>query len=196
LEDFVARIDVPQLDDLSLFFFDRSTHDTSQLVQFIYRKASFKTLDEVHVWFLDDSVRFTFSSQAPGSGRLSVEIWGVTDWDLWTMVPFCTSFSRPLSSVESLYIHKRRDSYFLENNYQEWLDILRQFTALKDIYLCETSGDHIAFVLLEPVEGRLTEASRLPTMQNVFLDAPPSEPLHDAIVQFVVARELAGPVIM
>jgi hypothetical protein len=84
--------------------------------------------------------------------------------------------------VESLYIHKHITLYDFdfENVRQEWLDVLRLFTAVKLIYLCETSGDHIAFVLLELVEGRLTEA--LPTTQNIFLDLPPTETLHDSIV--------------
>lgn len=68
LEDFVARIDVPQLYDMSITFLDGGDlPDTSQLVQFIYRNASFKTPDGVQVRFLDDSVWFTFSSRTPGS---------------------------------------------------------------------------------------------------------------------------------
>jgi hypothetical protein len=45
-----------QLDDLSVSFLSRNTLDTTQIVQFIYRKASFKTPDDVHLRFLDDSV--------------------------------------------------------------------------------------------------------------------------------------------
>lgn len=104
----------------------------------------------------------------------------MTDLHLLAITQFCTSFSPSLSSVESLYIYKRETLYafYSENPGQIWLDILCLFAAVKDIYLCETSADHIAFVLLELVEGRLTEV----------LD----KPLFDGIVQSVAARELAG----
>jgi hypothetical protein len=196
LEDFVARIDVPQLVRLSIAFFDEIIFDTSQLVQFIYRKASLKVPDEARVRFLSGTVQITFSSQTRGPGELSVEVsCGGSDWELATMVQFFTLFSRPLSSVEGLHIYMRRsdqqDLDDLENADQEWLDFLRPFTAVKDIYLCETSAQQISYMLQELVEGRLTEV--LPTLQNIFLDAiPPSGLIQKGIMQFVAARELSG----
>jgi hypothetical protein len=196
LEDFVARIDVPQLVRLSIAFFDEIIFDTSQLVQFIYRKAGLKALDEARVWFCDDTVRIAFSSQARGPGDLSVEISrGGSDWEFSTMVQLCTSFSRLLSSVESLYIYKRRPHYQdrddIEDADQEWLDFLRPFTAVKDIYLCKTSAQQISFALEveELVEERLVEA--LSTLQNIFLEKiSPSRQM--GIVLFVDLRKLWG----
>jgi hypothetical protein len=113
------------------------------------------------------------------------------------MVQFCTSFSRPLSSVESLYIFKRgpyyQDRGDIESADQEWLDFLRPFTALKDIYLCETSAQQISYVLLELVKGRVTEV--LPsTLKNIFSkEISPSQRIQIGIVFFFVnARELSG----
>jgi hypothetical protein len=182
----VARIDAPQLYRLSIIFFDEAIPDTSQLIQFIYREAIVDVPDEARVQFYDHSIQFTFSSQTP-----IVEIaCGGSAWKFSTMVQLCTSFSRPLSSVESLHIYKLRIYHqrVVENADQEWLDLLRPFTSVKNIYLCETSADHIAFVLLELVEGRLTEA--LPALQNILI--PPSKPIHGGIVQFAAARELSG----
>ena len=69
--------------------------------------------------------------------------------------------------------------------------MVRFFTAVTDIYLCETSAQHIAFVLQDALERRLTEV--LPTLQNMFLSViPPSGPIQEGIVLFVAARELSG----
>lgn len=199
LEDFVARIDAPQLGRLFISFFDETIFDTSQIVQFIYRRPSLKAPDEACLRFFDDTVRFTFSSQTCGSGELSVEIVCRGSYsELSIMVQFCTSLSCHVSSVETLYIYKytphQQDSDTqddTENADQEWLDFLRPFTATKDIYLCETSAQHIAFVLQEVADGRLTEV--LPMLQNMFLSAiPPSGPIQEGIVQFVAVRELSG----
>jgi hypothetical protein len=67
----VARIDISQPDRLSITFFDDIFFDTSQLVQFIYRRPNYKALDEACVQFLGDTVWFTFLSQTRGSGGLS-----------------------------------------------------------------------------------------------------------------------------
>jgi hypothetical protein len=201
LEDFVARIDVPQLDYLSTTFFDEITFDTSQLIQFIYRKTSLKALVEARVQFFKDEVWFIFSSQTHGSGGLSVQTsCRGSYWKLSIVVQVCTSLSRPLPSVESLYISDCTSGSYqqnpdtqddVENADQEWLDLLRPFTAVKDIYLSETSAQHIAVVLQELVEGRLTEV--LPKLQNIFLEAiPPSGLIQKGIVDFVAARELSG----
>jgi hypothetical protein len=79
----------------------------------------------------------------------------------------------------------------IENADQEFLDFLRPFTAVKDIYLCETSAQQIAIVLRnEVVERGFAEV--LPTLQNLFLNVvPPSGPTQ-GIVTFVAIRELFG----
>jgi hypothetical protein len=132
-----------------------------------------KAPDEARVRFHGGRAWFTFSSQTRGPGGLSVEIFcGVSGWKLSTLVQFCTSFSCALSSVESLHISTRRpyrqSRSDIESADQEWLDFLRPFNAVKDIYLCEVSAQQISYMLEEVVEGRLTEV--LPILQNIFLE--------------------------
>ena len=55
----------------------------------------------------DSTAIFKFSSQTRGSGMSSVKT-ACRRPDFSNMVRFSTSFSRPLSSVESLYIHNHR----------------------------------------------------------------------------------------
>jgi hypothetical protein len=201
LEDFVARIDAPQLHDLSMCCFDNDIFDTSQLVLFINRITSLKPLDVADVDFTG-KVWFNFSTETRGPGGFSVEInCGRWEWEFSTMVQFCTSFSRCFSSVETLRIineppyYQGRDNF--ENATQEWLDFLLLFTAVRDIHLCETSAGQISFMLQELAEGRLTEV--LPRLQTIFLNDVfshfqgllPSRRIHTGIVRLVAARELS-----
>jgi hypothetical protein len=198
LEDFVARIDVPQLGSLSITFFDKIISATSQVVQFIYR---LKPLDDARVLFSNNAVWFTFSSEIRNSVNLVVYLEFTCIGSHSPMVQACASLSHLLSSVESLHIQDCRslrpdpDSQDdIENADQEWLDRLRPFTAVKDLYLCKTSARHIALELQELDEGRIIEV--LPTLQNIFLDVfPPSGPVQEGIRRFIAARQLSSHLI-
>ena len=71
-----------------------------------------------------------------------------------------------------------------------WLDLLRPFTAVKNLYICKKSVARIAPALQELVGARTTEV--LPTLKNIFLETPqPSEPLQEleGIEKFVASRQ-------
>jgi hypothetical protein len=71
------------------------------------------------------------------------------------------------------------------------LELLRPFTAVKNLYLPEEFQSDMASALQELVGGRTTEV--LPSLQNIFLERfEPSGPFQEAIGQFVAARQLSG----
>ena len=59
VEDLLARMDAPLLDDLAIILFHQLIFDTSQLTQIIRRTPKFKTHDEARVVLSDWGVRFT-----------------------------------------------------------------------------------------------------------------------------------------
>jgi hypothetical protein len=72
-----------------------------------------------------------------------------------------------------------------------WLDLLRSFVAVKNLYLSEGCLPRIAPALQELIGGRTTEV--LPTLENIFLEElHTSGPLQEGIEKFVAARELAN----
>ena len=76
----------------------------------------------------------------------------------------------------------------LEN--EQWLEVLRQFTAVKNLYLSKESTHSIAVALQEFIGSRITEI--LPNLQNIFVEElEPSEPHYKDIRQFVTARQLS-----
>jgi hypothetical protein len=62
LEDFVARIDVPLLRDVSITFFNQLVFDIVQLPKFLHRIDGFAVLDSANVVLRADSISVTFQA--------------------------------------------------------------------------------------------------------------------------------------
>jgi hypothetical protein len=106
----------------------------------------------------------------------------------------CTSSLPSTSDVEDLYIFESRPR---ESDYEDdiddslWLELLRSFVAVKNLYISEEFVPHIVPTLQELAEERMTEV--LPTLENIFLEGfQSSGPLHEDIEMFVAARLLTS----
>jgi hypothetical protein len=193
LEVLVARIDAPHLNYLFITFFNDIEFDTPELVHFIRRTPTFKAPDKARLVFLDSAVRVEFPLQPSGYGELNVGIsCKELDWQLSSLVEVCSLLFRSLSTSKHLYIYERQPSLpdsqdDFENT--QWLDILRRFIAVKNLYVSEQFAPRIALVLQKL--GGMMEV--LPKLQNIFLEElRPSGPVHEDIEQFVEARRLSG----
>ena len=192
LEDLVTCIDIPQLDNMRITFFNQIDFDTPRLAQFINRTPELWKRDGF-VQFYDDFVRVGLSP-----GTLIIEIsCREPDWQLSSIEQICNSSLRPLSTVEDLYIeHQYREIVWkhkaIENTL--WLQLLLPFTAVKNLYLSMDFAPGIAAALQELVVARITEV--LPSLQNIFVKGlEPSGAFQKNIGQFVDARQLSGHLI-
>jgi hypothetical protein len=196
LEDLVARIDAPLLNDLEITFFHQLIFDTPQLTQFISRTPRFNAYDGARVVFSELEVRITLSQKSDETLKLGVLCYQ-SEWQLSSLEQVRSSFFPQglLHTVEHLHI--------LENEYwrpdwqediesNQWLDLLRAFTAVKDLHMSQEFVPRITPALREFVAGEgVTEV--LPALRSVFLEEPlPLGPVQEAIGQFVAARQLAG----
>ena len=195
LENLVACIDAPLLNYLFITLFNDIEFDTPQLVHFIGRTPTFKAPDKARLVFLDNAVRVEFPLQPSGYGELNVGIsCRELDWQLSSLVEVCSLLFPPLSTSKHLYIYERQPS--LPDSQDEfestqWLDILRPFIAVKNLYVSEQFAPRIALVLQKLVGGGMTEV--LPKLQNIFMEElRPSGPVHEGVEQFVDARQLSG----
>ena len=194
LEDLVARIDAPQLDELWITFFHQLIFDTPQLSQFISRTPNFMTPDEVVEVFLEISSGIAqVSIRSPFELLLRISC-RPSDWQLSFLTQMCNlSFlQRLIPGVEHLYI---QDLPYLgsEPPWQDdiegsqWLELLRPFTAVNDLYISKKFVPLIAPALQKLVGERATEA--LPALRTLFLrEMHSSGPVQEAIEQFVAAR--------
>ena len=195
LEDLVAHINAPRLNELNITFFNDIVFDTPQLMQFISRAPTSRTLEKANITLQNRGPSLDFSSRTSGNGRVYVEILcqGL-DWQLSSLEQVCTSCLPPLSTLEDLYIHDHRYSqpdweHDIENGL--WLQLLHPFTAVKNLYLGEEIALLIGPALQELSEGRTTEV--LPALQNIFLKGlEPSGPVQEGIRQFVASRQVTS----
>ena len=197
LEDFVTRIDVPLLNILDITLFRQLTFDTTQLIDFISRTPKFKPHDNACVELSDWVISVTLPQTFDGSLSLGINEGSSTqlDWQLSSLVQVCSSLFLQtfISAVERLDILENANPYS-ELRYlncikaSQWLDFLRPFTAVKDLYVARKIAPHIASALQKLVGEKATEV--LPALQTLVVKEP--EAIREIIGPFIVARELAS----
>ena len=190
-EDLVARVHAPLLDKLRALFFHQLIFDTPELAQFISRTPKFRTHDEARVFFSLRVIYVTLPQTLDGKLELGI-LCRQPDWQVSSLAQVCTSLPRALfSMVERLYFQSSDLSLYWQDDIDnsQWLEFLRPFTAVKGFYLPKIFVPLVVPALQELV--RATEV--LPALQTLFLDKPhPSDPVQEAIGQFVSARQLSG----
>jgi hypothetical protein len=195
LEEILARIDTPQLDDLDITFFKQTIFDTPQLFQFISRRPTLSTMEEGCIAFSSEAVIVKFPSDTYDRAGLSVKIRCPSrEWQLSSVKQLCTSSLPPVSTLEDLYIFELLGAeLFWQGDVEDalWPEILRPFVAVKNLFISDELAYCIAPALQELVGARTTEV--LPALENIYLEElPPSGPRLIGIKKFVAARQLTG----
>jgi hypothetical protein len=195
LDDIVAGMDTPRLDHLSISLFNQIEFDTPQFVQFISRTPTFGAFKGARLFFKNDHARVELFSQTPGSRGLDLDILcGDVGWQMSSVGQVCTSCLPPLSTLEDLYIFEleyscRHRPDNIENTL--WLELLRPFASVKNLYLSGQVAPHIVPALDELIGARTTEV--LPTLQNIFLEELQlSGPVQEGVGRFIATRQVAG----
>ena len=190
LEEILAQLDAPRLNKLHITFFNHIIFDMPQLSQFISRSSTLRTSEKGYIGFGSKAIIVKFPSQTSNYDVLSLEILcTASDWQLSSIEQVCTSSCPPISTLEVLYIFgDRRYPPHWQDDVENmlWLDLLRPFVAVKNLYLPIELALRIAPALQELVGGRTTEV--LPTLENIFLEG--WSPPHEGIKMFVTARRL------
>ena len=196
LEDLVARIDAPLLDNLIITFVYAPIFDTSQLTRFISRSPKFKGYDKAHVDIADWRVSVTLPQTL--DRRICLEtLCTVSDLQLLSLAQVCGSFfpQTLIHAVEHLYIKSTWSLLYWQKDIvqsSQWLDLFRPFSAVRCLYISREFAPRIMPALQGLVGERLTEV--LPVMQTLFLEEEEllSGPVREAIWQFVAARKFIG----
>ena len=175
LEDIMTCISAPQLDRLSITLFNQIVFETLQFIQFISRSPISETFENAAVVFSKIRAMVRLSSQTSGykSGHVTLEMSILCielDWQVSSMEQVCTSCLPPLSMLEDLYIYESPSQPVWKDNIENtlWLELLRPFPAVKNLYLSEKFASLITPALQELTEGSTAEV--LPSLQNIFLE--------------------------
>jgi len=196
LEDLVTRIDAPLLDCLDITFFHQLIFDTPKLVQFISRTPNLKAYNEVRMIFSGWCATIALPGRDNDLGlelRISCR---QSDWQLSSLAQVCTSsFPQALiPMLEHLYILEDefpRPRWQDDLGNDQWLELFRPFTTVKNLYLSREFVPRIVPTLQELAGERVTEV--LPNLQSIFLeDLEGSGSVPEAMWQFIAARQLSN----
>ena len=188
LDDLIATIDAPLLDYLQITFFHQLIFDTPKLTQFISRTPKFKAWDHALVQFSYWGVWVSTIDEELSLGISCRQ----SDWQLSSLAQVCGSIFI-IPTIEHLYM---REVTYSSLSWQDdietgqWLELLHQLTAVKDLRISRKFMPRIAPTLQELVGGRVTEV--LPALQTLFLEGTLSSGVQETIDKFVAARKLAG----
>jgi hypothetical protein len=199
LEHIVDGIDTPLLDTLTIDFFHQPIFDTPLLAQFIGRLPNFKTCNEASIrlggWYTSVAV-YSLSETITNPSLQLEDRHGQPDFHLSPLVQLCTSSFPPalIPTVEGLNIV---GSNFYMPPGQDgidpslWRELLRPFTAVKDLYLGSEIAPRVALVMQELFGENVMDL--LPVLQNIFVkELDRDELVPEGIEQFVAARQLAS----
>ena len=169
LEDLMARIDAPLLDDLDLRFFYQPTSGVPQLPQIIHRIEKFKTPHKADIEFRHYGADiFLTSGCLIGGGYLHLEFeCDGLDRQLSLLEQVFSQCFPLLSHVDTLElfdldVQPRQDSTL-------WLAFLRPFIAVRSLlFYDQDSMSQIAHVLGDLTEERAAEV--LPMLRTIVWD--------------------------
>ena len=192
LEDLVAQIDTPLLDNAEITFFNQLIFDIPQLPQFMRRLNKFEAFDQAYLLFQSLYVQVRLSPQAGTADEANFKLkisCKPSDWQLSAVAQVCDWPFTHCSTIERLHIRKDtgsgpqwRDD--MENT--QWIDLLHPFITVKDLYLSVELAPLVALALRESVGA----ADVLPELQNIFFEGLESSSYFQAvIVPFITARE-------
>ena len=190
LEEFVTRIDAPQLVEMHMKFYNQIGFDGQRLAEFIHQTPTLRAHNEAYVQFGDyyASIELRSWPKVLEIGTLYVE----PDLQLLFLSQVHNSPLPPPSTVENLYI--RRDFGCLEPVWKndiiektQWSQLLLPFTAVKNLYLTNEFAPLVGAALQDLIGDKMVEV--LPNLENIFVER--LEPFQENFGQFVARRQLS-----
>ena len=195
LDRFVARIDVPRLEDVGITFFGQPTMDASQLGRFIERVETLTSLDRAEIQISSRDISIC-CSKPETLIQLKLQIsWGQLDWQLFTLTQICVHFSSFLLHVRDLDINSTQPtSENADMDCQQWQDLMRVFGGTKDFRVAGAHVKDILCALFSADEAPETGTTVLPTLRNLRVKERSliSGSLMEAKESFITSRRRSG----
>jgi hypothetical protein len=104
LDDLLARIDAPLLDNFNVTLFSQIVFETTQLTRFIGRTPNIKACEKAHVSFNDETSSVNLFTTPVSRGLLVAISCSELDQQLLSLEQVCTSILPSVSTSEDLYI--------------------------------------------------------------------------------------------
>ena len=200
LEDLVARIDTPFLQEITIYL-HHWLSDAPHLRQLIFRTEGLRSPNQARILKHQSAISLRFR-QAPGQSigapivryppncpsiKFKPISLSIQDWQLSSAAQFCLQSAPLLSGVKRLIVDSTTEQALWQNavSPSDWLDLFRPFSGVEELYVSRRLGSPIAFALA----GATGEAEILPALQSVFFEEFAS--VKETINPFFAARGLS-----
>jgi hypothetical protein len=188
-EDFLARLHIPLLNSLYMWFFMDLIFDIPSIHRFIDRTEALRALG--HAWIMFDSKSIRIDIGLTARIQLNI-LCEERDWQLSSLAHVCHRFL-PLSSVEQLNVCMLNPDTPLiwedDMDPSQWLELFHPFTAVRDLYVAKQFAPFVTAALQDLTGDRTME---LPLLNNLFLEGFEAPgPVQPAIKPFVSARQVS-----
>ena len=194
-EDLVVRMDAPRVNFLLITFFNQIVFDTTQFLRFISRTPTLNPPKVARVVLKDDAAQvelFPITSEYR-EFRVEISCEELVRRPL-SLVKVCTLCLPPLSALEDLFFRAIDGSLEWQDDIEnaQWLEVLRPFSAVKNLYFSEDFARVIVPALHENIGSGTTEV--LPALQKIIVEGKtgPSGSILEVIGQFVAARQVGA----
>ena len=202
LENIYACIDAAHLRYANLLLFTPTVFRISPFSLFLGCTEPFQGLNQAHIRFRNIFIDITLSSREETADRSTLVFsikYSDSVWQLWTLRKCNQRFFPSIESPD------RFDSDLLEDRLSprwvddvtndKWVELLRYFSAVEDLYLSKGVSVCLAPTLKEFAEkfaaDGVTEA--LPALKNLFIEElEPSGPLWDPLLMFCAMKHFSG----
>ncbi|KAH9178374.1 hypothetical protein EDB89DRAFT_1170790 [Lactarius sanguifluus] len=194
LDNLVARIDAPRLEEIDITFFNQPTLDASQLGLFINRTETWEPPLRARIISSEDAISISITFTQPVAfEQLSLQIsCERLDWQLSSITQICDHFPSSLSSVEDLGFETIGPSNASDDTDDEhWLRLICTFEGIKDFHVVGKHATDILHALHPADEGQKIV---LPSLRKLHLLRPTSVqgPLLDSVESLGTQRQLSG----
>jgi len=193
LENLVAQIDAPRLTSIKITYFDQPLLQVPQLFRFaeqtqVLEPARFKY---AQANFRGTHVYIGLHSEQAESGRSHFSLRILCqrlDWQVLRLAEVLSQCSPLLSNVDQVSIgtYDLQSSWQGDMGHHAWLELLRQFTAVKALRVSAHLAGHVADALKDVTVEMVPEI--MPVLRLLFLEDEPARRVGD----FVLRRQHFG----
>ena len=171
LEDFVALLETPLLNNLGIVFFIHDIFHVGHLCEFIDRAENFKPLEQALIELRCRT--FTITLRSPS--RLFLEIrCNMEKWGVSLLAQLCNDLSPHLSHVERLEIRgvpPAAQSWPGDAESAQWVKLFHPFTAVQSLHVSKLMTPLVAAVLQEqPTLSVECLTDLLPSLRDLVLE--------------------------
>jgi hypothetical protein len=192
LDQLLAHMEAPHLDDVRFEFLDPPNFDVSRFPSYIGLTETFEGLDQAHMRFGVD-IRVVLSSRKETTGSKGLILSLLWEDPGWKLAKLACEACLPSSYPSIFYLSDSSSlpRWTIDMGITPWLDFLRVFTAVETLYLSAGVALCIGPALRELGGQGATEL--LPALQTIFIETSwfsPVSVIQEVMGGVVTVREL------